>query len=278
MEALAWGFGLIEGPCVDDEGALVFSDVPNGGVHRLRPDGTVEVVVPKRRGVGGIALHADGGVVVSGRNVCHVDEEGRTRVLLDPPPGVIGFNDLTTDADGRVYVGSLRSDPFASAGERRPGELYRIDRAAGVTELYGGVGLTNGLGFSPDGRRLYHADSAAAEVLAHEVTPGDGGARDRAVFARVDDGVPDGLAVDAEGGVWVAVYDGGCVLRYGPDGELADRLPVPALAVTSLCFGGGDLRDLYVVTADNTDAPERAGTIFRTRVDVAGLPVHPATA
>lgn len=276
MEALAWGYGLIEGPCVDGEGALLFSDVPNGGVRRLRADGAVEVVVPKRRGVGGIAVHAQGGVVVSGRNVCHVDEEGRTRVLLDPPPGVIGFNDLATDAEGRVYVGSLRSDPFAPAGERQAGELYRIDRD-GAVELYGGVGLTNGIGFSPDGRRLYHADSAAGEVLVHEVAD-DGAASGRAVFARVDEGVPDGLAVDAEGGVWVAVYDGGCVLRYGPDGELADRLPVPALAVTSLCFGGGDLRDLYVVTADNTDAPERAGTIFRTRVDVAGLPVHPATA
>jgi gluconolactonase len=85
--------------------------------------------------------------------------------------------------------------------------------------------------------------------------------------------VPDGLAVDEDGGVWVAVYGGGCVARYRADGTLDRRIEVPARSVTSLCFGGDDLRDLYIVTADNSDDPARGGTVFRTRSDVAGLPV-----
>src|SRR5438270_10904986 len=112
LEALAWGYGLIEGPRVDEAGNLYFSDVRNGGVYRRSPDDAIETVVPKRRGVGGIALHADGGIVVSGRNIAHV-RDGETRILY-APADVPGFNDLFTDQLGRVYAGSIRSDPFGS--------------------------------------------------------------------------------------------------------------------------------------------------------------------
>src|SRR5215831_4979038 len=157
LETLAWGFGLIEGPRVDSTGNLYFSDVRNGGVFRRRPDGTIDTVVPKRRGVGGIALHAEGGLVVSGKNICHV-REGKTRILF-APEGVPGFNDLFTDAQGRVYTGSMRSDPFSLKGPRVLGECYRIEAEGRATELYGGVSLTNGIGFSPDGKTIYHSDS-----------------------------------------------------------------------------------------------------------------------
>lgn len=272
LETLCFGYGLIEGPRVDREGALYFSDVTGGGVYRRTASGAVTTVVPKRRGVGGIALHAEGGLVVSGRNVCHV-RDGETRILL-ARDDVPGFNDLSTDAAGRIYVGSLRSDPFA-AGPRVPGSLYRIDADGTVTELYGDVGLSNGIGLSPDGRRLYHVDTSAGQVLVHDLGA-DGTASRRRVFARVTGGMPDGLAVDVEGGVWVALYDGGCVVRYSPSGELERRIDVPARAVTSLCFGGVDGRDLYVVTADNTESSERKGTVFRTRSEIAGAPVAPA--
>ena len=99
MELLAFGYGLVEGPRVDDDGNLYFSDVHGGGVRRRAPDGTIEVVVPKRRGVGGIALHADGGIVVSGRDICHVrDGQSRTVFAPDAP----GLNDLFVDAAGRI--------------------------------------------------------------------------------------------------------------------------------------------------------------------------------
>ncbi len=272
LEILASGYGLIEGPRADAAGGLHWSDVTRGGVYRRAPDGRVETVIPKRRGVGGIALHAQGGIVVSGRDVCHV-RDGETRVLLERPEGVGGFNDLFTDAAGRVYVGSLRQDPFETAAERRAGELYRIDLSGEVTVLYGDVGLSNGIGFSPDGRVLYHSDTSSGAIVAHDVDAG-GALSSRRVFARV--GMPDGLAVDAEGGVWVALFGGGRVLRFRPDGARDRSVRVPALQVTSLCFGGADGRDLYVTTADNSDDAERLGTVFRTRVEIPGLPAPPA--
>ncbi len=265
LETLAWGYGLIEGPRVDGDDNLFFSDVPNGGVHRRSPDGTIDVVIPKRRGVGGIALHADGGLVVSGRNICHV-RDGETRVLF--APDAPGLNDLFVDAAGRVICGTVRSDPFTVEGERTPGECWRVDAEGSAAELYGGVGLTNGIGFSPDGTVLYHSDTTAG-VWAHDYA--DGTVANRRLLVAGDDLQPDGLAVDEAGTVWVADVSGsGSVRGFAPDGSEVGRVEVPARMVTSLCFGGPDRRDLYIVTADNRDDPERAGTIFRTRAEVAG--------
>jgi gluconolactonase len=270
LETLAYGYGLLEGPRVDDADNLFFSDVTNGGVYRRSPDGAVSTVVPRRRGVGGIALHADGGVVVSGKNICHV-KNGETRLLFQRED-IPGFNDLFTDSAGRVYVGSLRSDPFKE-GARVPGELWRIDGEGKVVQMYDDVGLTNGIGFSPDGRQIYHADSAGPHIMVHDVAP-DGTMSNRRAIARMSGGtIPDGLCVDEAGCLWVAVYGGHCAARYTPEGKLDRKVEVPAKAVTSVCFGGKDRRDLYIVTADNTEDAGRKGTIFRTRVDVAGVPV-----
>jgi gluconolactonase len=273
METLAFGYGLIEGPRAAPDGSLYFSDVHHGGVRRLLSDGSVEVVVPKRRGVGGIALHADGGVVISGKNICHV-RDGETRVLY-ARDDVGGFNDLYTDAAGRVYCGSLRDDPFAVTGpDRRTGDCYRIDLDGSVTTLYEGIGLTNGIGFSPDGRRMYHADTAIRSVVVHDLDA-DGNVVGEGVFAVLRRGMPDGLTVDTDGGVWVAAYGGGCVSRFHADGTLDRHVDVPASNVTSLCFAGAGLDELVVVTEDNTDDPARAGTIFRfaaSEVGAVGLP------
>jgi gluconolactonase len=274
IETLAYGYGLIEGPRWAPDGSLYFSDVPNGGVHRLRPDGTVEVVVPKRRGVGGIALHADGGLVLSGRNVCHV-RDGETRILY-ARDDVGGFNDLFADARGRVIVGSLRDDPFGAMNDRRTGDCYRVDAPGEAVTLYEGVALTNGIGFSPDGRTLYHADTPVG-VIAHDVDD-DGGVvpGSRRVFATVDRGAVDGLTVDRDGGVWVAAVDGYAVARFTPQGALDRRIPMPAKRVTSLVFGGVDLDELYVVSADNTDDPSRQGSVFRVSADLVGAVGMPA--
>jgi D-xylonolactonase len=270
LELLASGYGLVEGPRVDAHGGLYFSDVHGGGVFHRSPDGRIEIAVPKRRGVGGIALHADGGIVCSGRNICHV-RDGETRILFDPPD-TPGFNDLFTDALGRVYAGSLRSNPFGdSSGPRTPGELWRIDAQGKAAELYGDVSLTNGIGFSPDAKTLYHSDTARGQVIAHDVLP-DSHCTRRRIFASLQRGAPDGLAVDREGGVWVAAWAGGCVSRFAPDGRLDRHLEVPAKHVTSLCFGGDAESDLYIATADNSDDPELRGCVFRTRAPCPGLP------
>lgn len=268
LETLASGYGLLEGPRVDAADNLYFSDVPNGGVYCRSPKGEVTTVVPRRRGVGGIALHADGGVVVSGKNICHV-KDGQTRIFFQRDD-IPGFNDIFTDSAGRVYAGSLRSDPFKE-GARTPGELWQIVGEGQVMEMYGNVGLTNGIGFSPDGKIIYHADSAGPHLIVHEVMP-DGTMKNRRAIAQMSGGtIPDGLCVDEAGCIWVAVYGGRCAARYTPEGELDRKIEVPAKAVTSVCFGGKDRRDLYIVTADNTEVPERKGTIFRTRVETPGL-------
>jgi xylono-1,5-lactonase len=269
MRQLVSGFGLVEGPAWDGSG-LVFSDVPRGGVYRLDAStGDVAMVIPKRRGVGGIAVHADGGLVVSGRNIQHV-RDGEIRVLYEDATAA-GFNDLGTDGAGRVYFGSLRHDPFAEGEPFAAGEAYRVNHDGSVDQLYEDVGLTNGIGFSPDGSRMYHADSARGHVILHDV---DGDTvLNRRVFATVR-GDPDGLAVDAEGGVWVACPNGGCVRRYRADGSEDRELPVPQPFVTSCCFGGPDLTDLYVVTAP--DQSGATGSVYVQAVDVAGLPLTPA--
>lgn len=265
-EVLAFGYGLIEGPRVDGDDNLYFSDVTNGGVYCRTPSGETSVVVPKRRGVGGIALHADGGIVVSGRDISHV-VDGETRVVFNAD--ALGFNDIMTDSQGRVICGTIRADPFAEGADPTPGEAYRIDTDGRAEQMYGDVLLTNGFGFSPDGSLLYHSDTGSNHLICHDVD-GDRYLNRRAL-AHSSDFFPDGLAVDEGGTIWVADYMAGCVRGFDPEGNEVERIEVAAKAVTSLCFGGQDRRDLYIVTADNTDDPARGGTIFRTRAEVAGL-------
>lgn len=273
FETLASGYALVEGPGVDAEGGIYFSDVLGGGVYRRAPDGSIETLVPKRRGVGGIALHADGGVVVSGRDLVHV-RAGVTRSVLSMP-GLPGWNDLCTDSRGRIYAGALRFAVFDREAAAAPGECWRVEATGRGTELYGGMVHANGLGLAPDERVLYHSDTRRGVVVVHDLLP-NGLAANRREFEVEKPGVPDGLALDESGCVWIAIAGGGRVDRYTPEGRLDSSLEVPARMVTSVCFAGNDRRDLVVVTADNTEAPERQGSIFRTRVAPAGAPVHPA--
>jgi gluconolactonase len=274
---LTTGYGLIEAPVWDDAKGLYFSDVRGGGVFLLGRDGEVTQALPKRRGVGGMALHATGGLVMGGRDISFVslDERPGERLLApDQVPGSIGFNDLTTDKAGRIYVGSLAFVVFGG-GEPKPGNLAMIDLDGSVKILSDGVMLTNGMGFSPDGTRLYHSDSRAPHVRAYDVNP-DGTVGPWRVFARLGDtATPDGLKVASDGSVWVADAHGGRVAVYNPDGSHRQDVAVPVPMVTSLCFGGADLRDLYVVTGSEGGS-ENSGSIYVTRVDVPGNRLGPA--
>jgi sugar lactone lactonase YvrE len=257
VEVLVERDGLLEAPTVGDDGSVYFSDVLGGGVHRWSPDGTVETVIPKRRGIGGMCQHADGGVVVSGRDVVHVrDGESRTLLELD---GVAGFNDLEPAPDGSIYVGALRFMPFRNE-EPVPGDIWRITAPGAAEQVIDDVMWPNGMGLSPDGETLYVCDYSRGEVIAY-----DG---HRRVFAKSPSGDTDGLAVDQDGGVWVATGSGGTVARFSPEGDLEEQLDVPADFTSSLCFGGSDGRDLFVTTI---------GGLFHTRVDRAGLARPPAT-
>ena len=279
METLATGYGLVEGPVWDANQGLYFSDVMNGGVYRLGRDDKASLAVPKRRGIGGMALHAAGGLVVGGRDIVHVslDRGGDSRTLLtsDVTPEAIGFNDLTTDTPGRVYVGSLAYRVFGGEPPR-PGHLHVIDLDGTARTISDGIMLTNGLGFSPNGKRLYHSDARGGLVRVYDVNA-DGSVSPWRTFASLgENGVADGLKVASDGSVWVADAHGGRVAVFNADGSHRADVAVPLPMVTSLCFGGKDLRDLYIVTGSRGGPHENCGTVFRTRVDIPGLPLAPA--
>lgn len=277
MERVATGYGLIEGPVWDPQRGLYFSDVMNGGVYLLDHGGKVSPVVAKRRGIGGMALHANGGLVIGGRDIAHVDPAGNSRTLLalDAIPGATGFNDLVADDTGRIYVGSLAYRVFGGEAPR-PGYLHVIDLDGSMRTLSDGVMLTNGLGFSPDRRVLYHSDAREGFVRAYDVKA-DGSVGPWRKFASfAPGGVPDGLKVASDGSVWVADAHGGRVAVFAQDGTPLRDVAVPLPMVTSLCFSGDDLRDLYIVTGSRGGPSENCGSIFRMRTDVAGLALPPA--
>ena len=278
MQEIATGYGLIEGPVWDQARGLYFSDVLGGGIHLIDRAGEVSLAVPKRRGVGGMALHADGGLVAGGRDIVHVSlADHSMKVLLahTAAADAVGFNDLTTDAGGRVYVGSIAFAVFKTE-EMKPGNLYVIDVDGKARQISDGVLLTNGLGFSPDGRLLYHSDALRELIRVYDVRD-DGSVGYWRAFAATGPGsVPDGLKVARDGSVWVADARNGRVAVFEADGRHRRDISVPRPMVTSLCFGGDDLRDLYVVTGSWGGPSETCGTVYRLRSDVAGLPLSRA--
>jgi xylono-1,5-lactonase len=277
IETLATGFGLIEGPRVDEQGRLYFADHGSSNIYRRNSDGRLETLVAGRKSVGGLAFCESGKLLMSGPSLARWDEKTRkTEDLFSKYEGhTIKFlNDMTVDPQGSVYIGSMNYEALNRDATPVPGDLYRVDPDGTVTVVGEGYQVSNGLGFSPDGKLLYHADSPPKAINVYDVAP-DRTLRNRRVFAKVPEGFPDGLAVDAEGGVWVAAIFAYELVRFKPDGTVDRRVKMPSRMVVSMAFGGPDMQDLYVVTGDNVDRPLK-GTIFKMRSDIPGLPVPKA--
>ena len=190
---------------------------------------------------------------------------------------IIGFNDLTTDEAGRIYAGSLGASPFGPEAGKKTGCLHLVDLDGSHRVLSTGIRLTNGLGFSPGGETLYHADSGRHRVGGLR---GAGRRRHRGsgeISRSSTTAFRTALAVDAEGGRGGSPPRMGArVLRFDSEGGLRQRVPCPHPMPTSVCFGGEDLLDLYVVTGTAGTGRDDSGTIYRIRVDVPGLPVPPS--
>jgi len=162
------------------------------------------------------------------------------------------MNDCTADPAGRLLSGSC----FYNANESyERGKLIQIDTSGRGRVLDDGFDLANGLAFSPDGRTLYFADSVARRIYSYDYKPttGDIGRRRTFVQVPVTEGLPDGLAIDAEGFVWSAQWYGSCIVRYDPDGKVQKRITTPAKQTSSLAFGGADLDTLFITSASKSE-------------------------
>lgn len=262
-----------------EPGGAYFSDL-YGGVYRVDARAEVALVVPKRRPVGGIALHAEGGIVVTGRTVCHV-RDGRSQDLL-AIDGVV-FNDLCTDEHGQVWVGGSALAVDGTRPDQRTGSIFRIGLDARADVVFDGLGIPNGMAFSPDGARLYVVDSSARTVYAVDqrarepslevfIDLSGGGPPDFGFPPR--DPTPDGLAVDDLGGVWLAMLGRGTVERFDSAGHPDVVIDIGTPLVTSLAFGGPDRSDLYVTTGGSDVQP--IGSLLRHPTSFSGVPHLPA--
>lgn len=218
-----------------------------------------------------IARTASGGWVAAGE---HGLWQGETQLARLPPGSNGNFNDGKCDAAGRLWIGT------ANADGRFDCALWRLDPGAAPRLMVSDISMSNGIGWSPDGRVMYYADSAAHAVHAFDFEPESGAiSNQRRFFETCDQEVPDGLSVDAEGHVWLAVWGGSALLRIDPAGDVVARIALPTPRVSSCAFGGADLKMLYITTAcEGASATERAadplmGALFVLDPGVAGLPV-----
>jgi sugar lactone lactonase YvrE len=282
LEKIAAGFHLLEGPVWDPTSGLVFADAEGGGVFGLNQAGTgPTTIVQHRRGIGGLVRHQAGGLVVSGRNVAYKGTDtSSTVVLLDNAPeisGMVGFSDMCADASGRVLAGMLGSRPTQENHLSDHGSLWLIDLDGSARCLIPTpkVRHTNGLAFSPDDTSLYYADSGQRAVFVYDYDVDCGRVGEPRQFATMDAGIPDGLAVAADGSVWVANAFASRVLVFGPDGGLQRTINMPQEIVTNVCFGGTAMDEIFITTGSLNPA-ERVGAVYHLTNDVPGLQTHQA--
>lgn len=263
-------------------GGLRYVDMLAGDLLTLRPDGTLDrlhvgdhAAVVRPRAGGGFVVGLERSVAVADADDAPVRP---LAALWDD--ATVRLNEGAAGPDGAFYAGGM------ALGERL-GALYRVEADGTSRVVLDGVACSNGLGFSPDGSLAYYADSLTHRVDVLDVVPADVDPRglvNRRPFVAVDpaDGLPDGLTVDAEGGVWVALWGGSAVRRYSPEGTLDAEVRFPASQVSACTFGGDGLDELYVTTSrqgfGTADATEpEAGSLFRAEPGVRGLPALPFT-
>jgi sugar lactone lactonase YvrE len=258
---------------IDIDGRLVQRHDPSTGRTTRRSLDQKPGAVTARAG-GGLALALEDGLWVADADL------GPVRRLAPIEPGDPGMrlNDATCDRRGRLWVGSMAHDARLGAGS-----LYRVDPDGSVERVLVDLAISNGIDWSPDDRRMYFIDSATrrVDVLDYDLATGSATGRRALVRLPEDPGLPDGLTVDAEGYLWVAVWDGWSVRRYSPSGDLDRVVELPVARPTSCAFGGPYLEDLYVTSASTGLSPSElasqplAGSLFVVRSEVRGLEATP---
>lgn len=274
---------LGEGPRWDAEGRrLLWVDIEAGELHLFDPASGADRAIALGARVGAAAPTRGFEVLVALPDRLALVDLGdeSVRTLVEIPHGDgMRLNDGACDSAGRFWVGSVALDETPNVAA-----LYRYSVDAGLEGVLAGVTLSNGLGWTPDGTGMYYIDSLAHRVDLFDFDAATGELSERRLFAAIDpdDGIPDGLTVDDEGGVWVALWGGSALRRYAGDGRLDRVVQLPVENVTACCFGGDDGRSLYITTASiglNAEELQRqplAGSVFVTDAGISGPAAQPA--
>ncbi|MDQ3464319.1 MAG: SMP-30/gluconolactonase/LRE family protein [Actinomycetota bacterium] len=263
-----------EGPVWDaSAGHLLWLDIPCGEIHRFHPTDGTHQVTQVGQPVGAIALRERGGLVLAVRDGFAELADGELNMIADVESDrpENRMNDGKVDPAGRFWAGTMALDSTPGAGT-----LYRLDLDRSVHPVLTGLTISNGIDWSPDATTMYFIDSTPGTVTAYDYDRHTGAISEPRTVLEVppDDGMPDGMTVDSEGCLWVAIWGGSAVRRYAPDGTLLANVELPATQVTSCAFGGPALRDLYITTAsEGLSAAARAGqphagAIFCVRTEV----------
>jgi sugar lactone lactonase YvrE len=270
--------GLGEGPLWDARSSeLLWVDIMAGLVHRFDPATGTDVTLDVGQPVGAVVPRAAGGYALAVRDgFAVVDAAAAMRIVapVDDDRPELRMNDGACDSRGRFWAGTMHLDEVPDAGA-----LYRLATDGCVETMLHHVTISNGIAWSPDDTVMYYADTPTQGVDAFDYEAESGAISNRRRVATIEDGAgfPDGLVVDEEGCIWVALWDGWAVRRYSPDGMLQGVVDVPAARVTKPAFGGPALDELYITSAapDASDAAQpHAGGIFRVRPGVRGLPAN----
>ncbi len=259
--------------------ALYWVDILAPSVHRLDVSTGEDRTVRLNEMVGAVVERQSGGLaVVTQHGLKGFDfETGSMTPICDPESHLPEnrFNDAKCDQAGRLWAGTMRMQADARAGG-----LYRFDPDGRAFLMESGIGQSNGLGFSPDGKRFYFTDSRKHTIYVYDFDLAGGQISNRRVFTRFspDEGSPDGLTVDSEGYVWGALWDGWCVIRYDPDGKVERVINLPVPRPSSCMFGGPDYGTLYVtsarirLTAQSLAEAPLSGSVFAIETGVKGVP------
>jgi sugar lactone lactonase YvrE len=263
------------------EQALYWIDIHAPALHRFEPDTGAEVSWPMPARIGSFGLRERGGAVVALPDGFHLldFDTGDLTFVAGPPSPVPGtrFNDGKVSPDGRFWAGTMDEQSLS----RPVGALYRFDPDGTLHRMVDGLVVSNGLAWAGDGRTMFHSDSKGQVIWAYDYDPDSGTLGDRRVVARPTEaqGRPDGAAADMEGFYWSAGISAGVLNRWAADGRLDRVIPLPCSNPTMPCFGGPDMRTIFVTSLRHGVADEvlaakpLSGGIFAVRVDVPGVPV-----
>lgn len=253
------------------EQRLYWCDISRGRLFRYSPESQIHEQCYEGRTIGGFTIQADGALLLfmDGGAVA-IWREGFPLQIVQQIEAerTSRFNDVIADPMGRVLCGALPTSD-------RKGRLYRVDLDGSFHVLLENVGCPNGMAFTLDNRGVYFTDSDEGEIYLFDYDVESGSLSNRRVMARFDaaDGQPDGIALDVEGRLWIALWDGACIVRLGSNGSVEERIPIPAVKTTSLAFGGEAGTEMYITTAGGDEKDingNHAGALFRLRTGVAG--------